>query len=295
MVRTLGKLDEIPRYLFRVFTEKSCETTDKTWAKSEDARDAAQDYNVDLFSRDDNRQVADMISRHLWWDEGSDSLVSWTSSLLFALVYVLHRRTNRVRLIFDNIYLCVIDTTCFSTGVFIRDMDLIQACGPCDPDLGRLENLRKTKYYFGEYLSQGALQIEGECEIISAQAIINEGLYVLLPELESFAQWEPQPKPPWPNEVIKPREKFYYKGETELQGSSEGELQAAIHIGELFGQRWRMPMAINFIALIPRPSDDTNILLTFRSTTFTGTITIVYRNQYRIAVGILIKAPQGSG
>ena len=119
------KFDEIPRSLFRVFTEKSCGTTNKTWAKSKDARDAAEDYSVDLFARDDKNRVADMISRHLWWNEGSDNLVSWTSSLLFALVYIFHRRANkRDRSIFDNISLCVIDTTCFLPGVFIRDMDL---------------------------------------------------------------------------------------------------------------------------------------------------------------------------
>lgn len=62
----VGKLDEIPRYPFRVFTEKSCGTTNKTWAKSKHARDAAEDYNEDLFARDDKNRVADMISSHLW-------------------------------------------------------------------------------------------------------------------------------------------------------------------------------------------------------------------------------------
>ena len=43
-------------------------------------------------------------------------------------------------------------------------MDLLRAYSLFDTDLENLEGLRLKKgMYFGEYLSQGALKIEGKC------------------------------------------------------------------------------------------------------------------------------------
>lgn len=280
MVRTLGKLDDIPRYLFRVFTPRSYGMTDRTWTKPIDAINAAADCKTDLFARVDKHKVAGMIYSHLKWLEGdNDNLVSWTSSLLFALVYIFHLRANtRDRSTFDNIHLCIIDTTCFTDGVLIRDMDLIRAYRSFDSNLKDFEVLRSKKhrvwsgyFYFGEYLSQGALRIEGQCEIVSAHKIIDAGLYDLLPEFREFAQWERQERPPLANPVIQLRESFYARG-AEQQGISEAGIQAAIKIGNLFGQRWRMPVAINLATLIPHLSDNADILQSFRSRPFEGTV-----------------------
>jgi hypothetical protein len=95
MKRRVGKFDDIPRYLFRVFTPRSRGTTDTSWTKSVDATKGASTSKVDIFARADNEQVAEMIYRHLrWWKGPEDNLVSWTSSLLFALVYIFHLRAN---------------------------------------------------------------------------------------------------------------------------------------------------------------------------------------------------------
>jgi hypothetical protein len=52
-----------------------------------DATDGIPNARLDIFARDDEREVADMLNRHLrWWKGDKDNLVSWTSSLLFALV-----------------------------------------------------------------------------------------------------------------------------------------------------------------------------------------------------------------
>ena len=284
MVRTLGKLDDIPRYLFRVFTPRSCGITDNTWTKSIDAMYAAVHSKTDLFARVNKHQVAGMINKHLRWFKGSsDNLVSWTSSLLFALVYIFHLRATtrddtRDRLTFENIRHCITDTTCFTEGVFIRDMDLIRAYKYFDSYLEDFEVLRSKKhrlwsghFYFGEYLSQGALKIEGKCEIISAQEIIDEGLYDLLPEFREFTQWEPERQPPLANPVIQLRERFYARG-TQQQEISEAEIQTTINIGNLFGQRWRMPVATTLAALIPHRSDNVDILPSFRSRAFEGTL-----------------------
>jgi hypothetical protein len=271
------KFDDIPRYLFRVFTPNSCGTTDWSWTKSMDARHDSASYKMDIFARDDNKQVANMLYRHLMWlESSSDNLVSWTSSLLFALVYVFSLHANsRDGSTFDNIFLCIVDTTSFPEGVFLRDMDLICAYRSFDADLEDFEGLRSKKhnthsgsYYFGEYLSQGALKIEDRCQIVSAQAIIDKGLYDLQPKFEEFAKWERRPGPPWANPVISFREVFYKT--MKRQGIGKEEREAAIKIAQLFGPHWRLPVAANLIALLPRRSEDSDILQAFRAFPFTG-------------------------
>ncbi|KAG9242212.1 hypothetical protein BJ878DRAFT_184442 [Calycina marina] len=173
------KFNDIPRYLFRVFTPKSRGETNRIWTKSMDARDGNQNSRVDIFARESKEQVAGMLYRHLRWLPGpEDNLVSWTSSMLFALVYIFHLRANtRNGSAFDDISLCIVDTTEFPKEVFIRDMDLIRAYLQYNADLEGFKSLRsRDDYYFGEYLSQGALKIEDKCGIVSAQAIIDRGL-----------------------------------------------------------------------------------------------------------------------
>ena len=95
------------------------------------------------------------------------------------------------RSIFDNISLCIIDTIQFPKEVFLRDIDLLKAYSPFCIGLEDLKTLRLKKgIYFGEYLSQGALKIEGKCQIVLAQAMIDQGLYDLRPEFDEFAFWE---------------------------------------------------------------------------------------------------------
>ncbi|KAK1460475.1 hypothetical protein CTAM01_17139 [Colletotrichum tamarilloi] len=274
--RTLETLDDTPRYLFRVFTPLSYGATDQNWAKSMDARNATTDCKTDIFTRVDKHKVARMIDRHLRWQEGrSDNLVSWTTSLLFALVYVFHLRANtRNRSTFSDIQLCILDTTCFPKRVFLRDMALVRAYKPFHSKLEDFEVLRSKKhqslsgsFYFGEYLSQGALKIKDKCQVVSAQAILDQGLYSLLPEFEIFAHWKAQPRPPWANQVIELREKIYFNV-VGWQAMRDDGLQAAVNISKLFEQRWRMPMVINLIAILPHQSDATDIVLLSRN--FTG-------------------------
>ncbi|KAH0420028.1 hypothetical protein CcaCcLH18_14206 [Colletotrichum camelliae] len=227
-----------------------------------------------------------MINTHLrWWEGSSDNLVSWTTSLLFALVYIFHLRANiRDSSIFADIQLCVLDTSSFPQGVFLRDMDLIGAYKRYNSQLTELGLLRLKQhrrlpgfYYFGEYLSQGVLKIEGKCQIVSAQAMIDRGLYTILPQLEDFAQWEVQAKPPWASAVIELRHELYANVSERQRTSCDG-LKAVINISELFGRGWRMPMAINILALSPHRSDDVNIPPLLRTFTETRLLTVEDEN-----------------
>jgi len=272
---------EVPRYLFRVFTPNSRGYTDMLWAKSMDARDGKSTSSLDIFARDDKR-VAEMLNLHLrWWKGFGDNLVSWTSSLLFAIVYIFYLHASvKDGSDFNDISLCVLDTTDLPKGVLLRDMDLIRAYSSFNNGLRQFELLRSQKkhkeysgsFYFGEYFSQGALKIKGKCQIVSAQEIIDRGLYDLQPEFKTFAEWERQEnkKPPWANEVIKLRE-IYYHAELNWQRISTKEREAAMNIATLFDPRWRLPMAANLIAMLPHRVEESDIPQAFRTISFSNT------------------------
>ena len=272
-----AKLDDVPRYLFRISTPKSDGTTDKFWVKSKDARHGRMNSREDVLELDDNQQVASLLNRHLrWWGKANDpdNFVSWTSSLLFALQYVFYRHTHeKDGSSLADIYLYIVDTAGFRKGTFVRDMDLILAYCSFDEKLQDLKCLRTEKrsrfsgsFYFGEYLSQGALKIEDKCQCVSAQVIIDQGLFHLQPEFSKSIVAE---KPSWSNEVLRLREPFYHNS-AKAQPVTKEELEAAIKIAQLFGPGWRLPMAANLIGLLPRLSEDPAILLAFTGSSFTG-------------------------
>lgn len=270
------KFDEIPRYLFRVSTPYSDGTTDRFWVKSKNARRDCADSRLDVFASVRNQHVASMLNRHLRWQgkpTDSDNFVSWTSSLLFALQYIFYRHNDwRDGSSLDSIYLCIVDTDNFPKGTFIRDADLIRAYRLFDSELEDFEGLRTKKhpklsgsYYFGEYLSQGALRIEDKCQLVSAQAMINLGLCKLQPEFSKSMVAQTG----LANEVIRLREAFYRNLENP-QSATKEELEAAINIARLFGPGWRLPIAANLISLLPRQIHDEAILQAFTAGPFTG-------------------------
>lgn len=165
---------------------------------------------------------------------------------------------GRDRLNMSDIHLCIIDTSSFPKGVFLKDLDLIQAYRGHDSALANLGNLRNRKharlmgsYYFGEYLSQGALHVDGNCSLVSAQDIVDQGLFRLQPEFEKSSLAK---KPEWAEEVIRLREPFY-KDIAQLHLVTDEELTAALGIVQLFGYRWRWPMADSLLGLCPRDTD----------------------------------------
>ncbi|KAF8857697.1 hypothetical protein BDZ45DRAFT_674587 [Acephala macrosclerotiorum] len=248
-----------------------------------DARNATQNSRVDIFARENKEQVAGMLHRHLRWLEGSeDNLVSWTGSLLFTLVYIFHLHANsRDGSAFDDISLRIIDTTKFPKAVFIRDMDLLQVYFPFNAAPENFKGLRLRKdWYFGEYLSQGALKIEDKCQIVSAQAIIDRGLYDLRREFEEFSHWELSRTAPWANPVVDLRKDLCQIVCPEI---NEEKLQVAVNIAQLLESRWVLPVAANLVALLPHSKEDIAIIKAFRANVFTGRVREA-ENQLRHAV-----------
>ena len=269
--------DDVPRYLFRVSTPKSDGTTNRIWVKSKDAMHCHENSKMDVFESNQNQLMANTLERHLRWRGTTvslDNFVSWTSSLLFSIQYIFYRHTHSDdSSSLDKIYLCIVDTLNFPKGTFLRDMDLISAYCLFNTGLKDLEELRKRKhskftgsYYFGEYLSQGALKVENKCRLVSAQAMVDGGLFDIQPK---FKQSISAQNPKLANKVIELREALY-QSTTNPQKVTQERLEAAIKIAQLFGPRWRLPMAANLIALLPYGSENREILLAFTGASFTG-------------------------
>jgi hypothetical protein len=254
--------DPIPRFLFRVVCPRSEGHTDESWVHSKAATSDEPLSEKDIFDWD-RTTAARTLNKHLrGWDKGNqiDNFVSWTSSLLFALQYIYYRHWDpKGRSALDEIKLFVVDTAWFPDGTFVRDLDLIQEYYQWDTHRNpkNLKGLRSTRLggqYFGEYLSQGSLMIEGECQAISADMLFAQNrLQRIQPEIRhhTLAPRDLQ-RPPWPSEVVRIRKDIWVNENPERMSQERADdcLSAVREILDLFDIEWRLPMAIYFTALI---------------------------------------------
>ncbi|KAK0631027.1 hypothetical protein B0T17DRAFT_529916 [Bombardia bombarda] len=266
--------DRIPRYLFRVSTPTSDGTTDDVWARSRVTKHSRRRaYTRDLMSMDEST-AANMLNLHLRWKhDPEDNLVSWSSSLMFAIQYIIYRhKTDRPNPALSDLQLYIIDTSKFEKGVFLRDIDLIDAFSAFDDGLDSFGDLRRRKhashagsFYFGEYLSQDSLRIEGRCKAVSADKIVNSGLYSLRPEFQASMAGASSS---WANEVIRLREVFFANQGNNRVPATAQQLKEAVRIADEFGTAWRIPVAAHLLALQPRDCKQEAMLEVFRHTPF---------------------------
>lgn len=246
------KLQDTPRYLFRVYSAASAGENSSEWMKSDNA---LKNNLTDIFKRDDASSVALTLNEHLWWTQWNrrkspgDPFISWTTSLLVAIQYAIYKhKTEPPKL--DTIYLCIIDTTLFPNGVFIKDLDLIEEFHDKHRGLSNLRKLRNTKYYFGEYLSQGQTNVYGRSCTVSCDKIINNHLFAMMHQFKVDIEGETSL---WANAVVKAREPFYIMEQEAIDNS---EFSGAMAIASEFGTRWSLPMLANLLALSPRTARD---------------------------------------
>ena len=124
-----------------------------------------------------------MIEDHLSWHMcPGDDLVSWTSSLLFALQHAIRRKTKDLPPPSSaEICICVIDTFKFDSGLFRSASALMQQFGI---SVVTCYNY-KPEDLAHEYLTQGTLNITGKSATTSLESLIDAGMYELFPELET--------------------------------------------------------------------------------------------------------------
>jgi hypothetical protein len=265
-------LDNIPRYLFRVSAPSSDAEMDGLWVHSKSVKQGRNASTKDIFSfRDptERQEIAYQLNMHLrWWgnEDVEDNFVSWTSSLLFAIQYIYYRRhTDKVKPSFSDMHLYIIDTSLFPRGTFMCDLDLMRSFAaldyPSHPDhrpihynLANLQNLRTSHpkgYYFGEYLSQGSLNIQNKFQMIPANNLFeNDRLRRLNPEFDNlYSPGHDNIK--WAAAVVELR-KSIWPSTLPLLSSAvlKSRLQAVKEIVDNVAEDWRFPIAIYLAALI---------------------------------------------
>lgn len=198
-------LKDIPRYLFRVTHPDSQGTTTRTHVSS--AAYGVEDFHLtDLYQIRPLETAADILYNHLWGiahrnaDRPTRNLVSWTSSLLFALQYGLYKRhRNWWKDTYDlgSIYILMVDTHRFQKGTFARDIQAIDffrrfSNTSNKEDFELLSRWRNgDDYYNGEYLSQGKLTIDPSAVCwVSMKDLRSSGLDQICPDIMDEQFWD---------------------------------------------------------------------------------------------------------
>lgn len=250
----LADTREIPTYLFRL----TAPATDGITTESHVCPPEPRNENLlDLESCD----AANRLYRHLKPVDGhqdSCNFMSWSSSLSFLIQYAFYRSTTwSADQNFDDIKLLVIDTRNLPNGVFAKDMDLLKALSSkckCEyhEKIRYFTRMRNGDYYFGEYLTQGALDLfEADCIQVNFGKMVDLGLFNLLPNaLRDEQNWEN-----WANPVKSSRIPFLFH--RNARRTSEDEVHAAISIAKaLFRGPWSLPVAAMLLGLQPRQRND---------------------------------------
>jgi hypothetical protein len=259
----------IPRFLFRIYTPDSYGQASLSEVVPQAVIHNGAKATQDIFTWD-RKAAAKLLNTQLrWWkyrDPSDCNLVCWTSSLLFVLQYGLHRarQGNPDGYQLSQITLLILDTRSLPDGVFVKDLELIDAFAHhSDPavreNLVYLRELRQGSkgYYFGEYLSQGRLDINGICAQATMQNLIDSGLFKLMPRLESKESWNK-----WADRVVELRSPFTIHNSVGL--SNYSDVRRAITITETCFPGWgALPVAVMLLALKPLMSKDHIVLGAF--------------------------------
>lgn len=219
-------LPDIPKYLFRTFDEASSGESNETMVASSAIVHRNKTSRTDILSLNREERI-ERLCAHLKKDcfgkqDHADNLMSWTSSLLFALQYAIWRCAIGGRSP-ENVYICVVDTTSFPYGQFARDKWLLEHCRDNENESPKIQNeirLREMGYDNGEYLSQGALTHEGRSNVVTLHHLIQSGLHDLYPEFN-----DSQKMKRWTNRVRDLRGDW-----AELRSTSHEEVRIALQI-----------------------------------------------------------------
>lgn len=248
-------LNTVPTYLFRTFDKASRGRNEESVTASAASIVKSQvDSRTDILTLD-MEKATNLLFKHLkgivFSEEKPGNLVSWTSSLLFAIQYAFWRRRVGRRSSSD-IYICAVDTRKFPKGQFVQDTALLNAYHGTAKQMGDpIENLFDFRlgyedYYNGEYLSQGAVNHADRSCVFSLGKLIQAGLFELYPEFE-----EPGGDKEWANRVKDLRQKWSVE-----RATTDREIQVALQVGRICFNRFA-------------PCDIASLLLSFKNRSFT--------------------------
>ncbi|KAI1451403.1 hypothetical protein F4805DRAFT_463829 [Annulohypoxylon moriforme] len=223
-------LTDTPPYLFRTFDRDSSGINDDDVIASM-ASDLTPERSRNDFLSLEKHEATELLYSHLnkscFEGLGSDNLMSWTSSLLFAIQYAIWRCHIR-QCSQADVKICVVDTSKYPRGQFARDMWLIKAYrATAEEMVGDYKNFfdfryTNSDYYNGEFLSQGRVNHAGRSCVVTLETLIDSGLYKIYPE---FA--EPYGMLKWPKRVLELRIRWQFDHQTTL-----GEVESAFDLAK---------------------------------------------------------------
>ncbi|KAL8916749.1 MAG: hypothetical protein Q9172_006154 [Xanthocarpia lactea] len=252
----------VPTYLIRVYAPNSAGQTTRSYVIPPASNLDQFDLMQDIFTLP-QQKAATRLNEHFRWDRSHENrcnLMSWTSSLLFALQYGLykHRGNHSAKPDLSKISLLLLDTRGLPEGTFVKDLEIMETFGAySDPKVQKnLKDFLKFRkdnrgYYFGEYLTQGDIDIRGKCVVTNMQRLIDVGLFELIPNLGDERTWTM-----WPKRVLELRKPFE-TSEHVPTIATHAEVRDAITIAvTCFGGRWVFPVATMLLALESRRKKD---------------------------------------
>ncbi|KAJ0153817.1 Acyl-coenzyme A thioesterase 8 [Fusarium oxysporum f. sp. albedinis] len=269
----LFSFDKTPTYLFRLhfpgsngYRSSDCVESPASPNHLSTKHNWGSPCGTDLLQLSSLKAAA-RLKAHLKWHccypgRSPCNLMSWSSSLLFLLQYGFYRhqtdpeKKGEPRPKLSDIKIIMIDTRDFPKQVFLRDLDALEWLDD-KPDLRRLHNLRKGQFYFGEYLSQGRLDIKGNCVQISMQQLIDGGLFTsICPALNQPQNWSS-----WAEATSNLRGSILQNNSVDKQ-----RIRNTIFLAQsCVGDKFVVPFAIMLLCLRSGPSDDEVIANAFHS------------------------------
>ncbi|KAI4949078.1 hypothetical protein J4E91_005541 [Alternaria rosae] len=217
--------ENLPQYLFRTFDSGSSGTSNESVIASKASKGGPRRHErIDLLTLPENELVE---SLRMHFDKGcfdandTDNLISWTSSLLFAIQYAVWRSRWRYE---REIKICVVDTTLFAEGQFARAGWLIESFQPIHQMRASVQksfqyHLGDSEYYNGEYLSQGTVSIANRSCVTSLELLEEAGLFKLYPDFNVDGSTK------WTNRVRALRTAW-----SKERGTSDDEIMLALRI-----------------------------------------------------------------
>ncbi|KAF5694421.1 hypothetical protein FDENT_1187 [Fusarium denticulatum] len=252
--------DHIPTYLFRLYEPRSPGSS------------SVREVTTPVYATTSNENCSDRMNLlELPPKAATKKLYHHLFSLLFLLQYGLFRNNKVNKTPFSEIQLIMIDTREFPKQTFVRDLDVLEHFHPYVSDLAstipgnqtfplarsqvlELRSKREGSMYFGEYLSQGRLDIQGRCSQVSMQRLIGTGLFTLCPLL-------PKDWTRWAITVCNIRNNFLSTQTTDLKKVRTAIAMAQVGVGD----RFAFPFAVMLLALQCREATDPRILNAFHS------------------------------
>lgn len=247
-----------PTYLFRLYAPRSTGTTSTTSVSAPACPDSGEPHPENCPCCENLLSLppckaARILGAHLGWNcrkTGTCNLMSWSSSLLFVLQHGFRRHaTDFGQPALSKLFLIMLDTRKLPKETFLRDLDAINYYYEYHSDLAGLRRIVVSPgdYYFGEYLTQGSLNIEGHCCQVSMQQLVRTGLFELCTPLAEESKWKQ-----WADAVVDIREKSFSTEETD-----RAQVRLAILMGLVnMEARFAFPLAAMLLSLHARDTKD---------------------------------------